>query len=93
METIPILRSLKPQMLLFNYLVTCRCYLILPENGVPLLTIRATFLGSLVFHKRLLYAEEMTERNFRTTDLISILLLYVQVVESFKITVTRGELF
>ncbi len=35
---------------------------------------------------------EMSERNFRTTDLISVLLLYVYVADSFKITVTKGKI-
>ncbi|KAL9955550.1 hypothetical protein ACROYT_G036888 [Oculina patagonica] len=34
----------------------------------------------------------MSERNFRTTDLISVLLLYVYVADSFKITVTKDAL-
>ena len=34
----------------------------------------------------------MIERNFRTTDLISVLILYVYVAESFKITVKKGKI-
>ena len=34
----------------------------------------------------------MIERNLRTTDLISVLILYVYVADSFKITATKGKI-